>query len=79
LIFWLMQITFVDLLFMWLGLKFYFYKSFGMFLNNLKYLAHSRKKMNQLMTKHQGSTSIDEVINKMDKMLEGQTIIQGRN
>jgi hypothetical protein len=35
--------------------------------------------MNQLMTKHQGSTSIDEVINKMDKMLEGQTIIQGSN
>ena len=79
LIFWLMQITFVDLLFMWLGLKFYFYKSFGMFLSNLKYLAHSRKKMKQLLTQHQGSISIDEVINKMDKMLEGQTIIQGRN
>jgi hypothetical protein len=74
-----MQITFVDLLFMWLGLKFYFYKSFGMFLNNLKHLVHSRKKMNQLMTQHQGSASIDEVINKIDKMLEGQTIIQGRN
>ena len=79
LIFWLMQITFVDLLFMWLGLKFYFYKSFGMFLSNLKCLAHSRKKMKQLLTQHQGSISIDEVINKMDKMLEGQTIIQGRN
>jgi len=64
---------------MWLGLKFYFYKSFGMFVNNLKYLAHSRKKMKQLMTQHECSTSIDEVINKMDKMLEGQIIIQGRN
>jgi len=50
-----------------------------MFVNNLKYLAHSRKKMKQLMTQHECSTSIDEVINKMDKMLEGQTIIQGRN
>jgi GT2 family glycosyltransferase len=79
LIFWLMQITFIDFLFMWLGLKFYFYKSFGMFFNNLKHLVHSRKKMNQLMTQHQGSASIDEVINKIDKMLEGQTIIQGRN
>ena len=50
-----------------------------MFLSNLKCLAHSRKKMKQLLTQHQGSISIDEVINKMDKMLEGQTIIQGRN
>jgi hypothetical protein len=50
-----------------------------MFFNNLKHLVHSRKKMNQLMTQHQGSASIDEVINKIDKMLEGQTIIQGRN
>jgi hypothetical protein len=74
-----MQITFVDLLFMWLGLKFYFYKSFGMFLSNLKYILHSRKKMSELMTQHQCTTSIDEVINKMDKMLAGQTIIHGRN
>jgi len=79
LIFWFLQITFIDLLFIWLGLKFYFYKSFGMFLNNINPILHSRKKMKELMYRHHSNTSIDEVINKMDKMLEGQTIIYGRN
>lgn len=79
LVFWFLQIVFIDLLFMWLGLKFYFYKSFGMFLNNINPILHSRKKMNELMARHHSNTSIDEVINKMDRMLEGQTIIYGRN
>ncbi|MFA6944348.1 MAG: glycosyltransferase family 2 protein [Pedobacter sp.] len=79
LIFWLLQIVFIDLLFMWIGLKFYFYKSFGMFLSNLKPILHSRKKMNELMNRCHSTASIDEVINKMDKMLEGQTIIYRRN
>jgi hypothetical protein len=74
-----MQITLIDLLFMWIGLKFYYYKCYVMFLSNLKHMRHSRKKMGKLMTQHQCSSSIDEVINKMDKMLEGQTIIHGRN
>jgi GT2 family glycosyltransferase len=79
LVFWFLQIAFIDLLFMWLGLKFYFYKSFGTFLNNINHILHSRKKMNELMARHHSNTSIDEVINKMDRMLEGQTIIYGRN
>jgi GT2 family glycosyltransferase len=79
LVFWFLQIVIFDLLFMWLGLKFYFYKSFGMFLNNINPILHSRKKMNKLMTMHNSNTSIDEVINKMDKMLKGQMIIYGRN
>ena len=79
LVFWFLQIAFIDLLFMWIGLKFYFYKSFGMFLSNFNPILHSRKKLNELMTRHHSNTSIDEVINKMDKMLEGQTIIYRRN
>lgn len=77
--FWFLQIIIFDLLFMWLGLKFYFYKSFGMFLNNINPILHSRKKMKELMTRHNSNTNVDEVIDKMDKMLEGQTIIYGRN
>lgn len=79
LVFWFLQIVIFDLLFMWLGLKFYFYKSFGMFLNNINPILHSRKKMSELMARHNSKTSIDEVINKMDRMLEGQSIIYGRN
>ncbi|MDO8994987.1 MAG: glycosyltransferase family 2 protein, partial [Sediminibacterium sp.] len=79
LVFWLLQITFIDMLFMWIGLKFYYYKSFGMFLNNLNPALHSRKKMKELMARHNSTTSIDDVINKMNRMLEGQTIIFRRN
>lgn len=77
--FWLFQITFFDLLFMWLGLKFYFYKSFAMFLSSLKEINNSRKKMNDLISEQQNGLSIEEVIIKMNKMLAGQTIIKGRN
>lgn len=79
LFFWFLQIIIFDLLFMWLGLKFYFYKSFGMFLNNINNILQSRKKMQKLMTSHNSNTSVNEVINNMDKMLEGQIIIYGRN
>lgn len=79
LVFWFLQITFIDMFFMWIGLKFYYYKSFGMFLNNLKYTHQSRKKMKQLMARYNSTTSIDDVINKMNKMLDGQTIIFRRN
>jgi GT2 family glycosyltransferase len=77
--FWLLQITFFDLLFMWLGLKFYFYKSFTMFLSNLKNIEDSKKRFNNLMVKQGSKMSINEVIIKMNKMLAGQTIIKGRN
>lgn len=79
LVFWFLQITFIDMPFMWIGLKFYYYKSFGMFLNNLDLLRQSRKKTKQLMDRHNSAISIDDVINKMNKMLEGQTIIFRRN
>ncbi len=79
LVLWFLQITFLDLLFMWIGLKFYYYKSFGMFLKNLYPIIHSRKKMKELMTTHNSTLCIDDVINKMNKMLEGQTIISRRN
>jgi GT2 family glycosyltransferase len=79
LVFWFLQIAFIDMLFMWIGLKFYYYKSFGMFLNNLKYARQSRKKMKQLMDRYNSTTSIDDVINKMNRMLEGQAIIFRRN
>jgi hypothetical protein len=79
LFFWLIQITVFDLLFMWLGLKFYFYKSFAMFLNSSKNIIDSRKKMNELIAEQQYGISIEEVITKMNKMLAGQTIIKGRN
>lgn len=77
--FWFLQITFIDMLFMWIGLKFYYYKSFGMFLNNLNPMLQSRKKMNELMTSQNSTIGIDDVIDKMNKMREGQTIILGRN
>ncbi|HQT23766.1 MAG: hypothetical protein B7X86_11845 [Sphingobacteriales bacterium 17-39-43] len=79
LVFWFLQVAFIDMLFMWIGLKFYYYKSFGMFLNNLKHARHSRKKMKELMARHNSMISIDDIINKMTKMLEGQTIIFRRN
>lgn len=79
LVFWFLQITFIDMLFMWIGLKFYYYKSFGMFLNNLNPTMHSRKKMKELMARHNSTTSIDDVMDKMNKMLEGQTVIYRRN
>jgi GT2 family glycosyltransferase len=77
--FWLLQITFFDLLFMWLGLKFYFYKSFAMFLNSSKNIIDSRLRFNQLMIENESKMSIDEVITQMEKMLAGQTVIKGRN
>ena len=73
--FWFLQIIFFDLLFMWIGLKFYYYKSFGMFLNNIKSAMNSRKRMQLLMATRNSNVSIDEVIKKMNKMLEGQAII----
>jgi len=79
LVFWMLQICFFDLLFMWLGLKFYFYKSFGMFLSMSKNIKASRKRMKELMIKHESELSVEEVIHKMNKMLEGQTIIYSRN
>jgi GT2 family glycosyltransferase len=79
LVFWFLQIAFIDMLFMWIALKFYYYKSFGMFMNNLKPALQSRKKMMELMAKHNSTISIDDVIIKMNKMLEGQTIIFRRN
>lgn len=77
--FWFLQVTFFDMLFMWIGLKFYYYKSFGMFLNNIKSAINSRKNMKELMARYNSILSIDDVINKMTKMLEGQTIIFRRN
>lgn len=77
--FWFLQITFIDMLFMWIGLKFYYYKSFGMFLNNLNPAFHSRKKFKDLMARQNSTTSIDDVIDKMREMLEEQTILLGRN
>jgi len=79
LVLWFLQIAFIDMLFMWIALKFYYYKSFGMFLNNLNPAKHSRKKMKELMKRHNSTTSIDDVIDKMNKMLEGQKIILSRN
>jgi len=79
LVFWFLQITFIDMLFMWMGLKFYYYNSFGMFLNNLNPLRQSRKKMKNLMAFHNSTMSMDDVIKKMNKMIEGQTIIFRRN
>lgn len=79
LIFWLLQIIFIDLPFMWIGLRFYYYKSFGMFLRNLKSILRSRKNMKDLMAANHSTISVDQVIVKMNKMLEGQTIIYGRD
>jgi GT2 family glycosyltransferase len=77
--FWFLQITFFDLLFIWIGLKFYYYKSFAMFLNNLNPARRSRKNLKELMISHNSTISIDDVIKKMNKMVEGQTIIFKRN
>ena len=77
--FWFLQITFFDMLFMWIGLKFYYYKSFAMFLNNLKPAKQSRNNFKDLMISHQSTISIDDVIKKMNKMIEGQAIIFKRN
>jgi len=77
--FWFMQITLIDILFMWIGLKFYYYKSFAMFLNNLNPARQSRKNLKELMLNHHSTISIDDIIKKMNKMVEGQTIIYNRN
>lgn len=77
--FWLLQISIFDFLFMWLGLKFYFYKSFVMFLGRFSNINESKKRFNTLMINHQSQMSIDDVILKMEKMLSGQAIIKGRN
>jgi GT2 family glycosyltransferase len=77
--FWFLQITLIDMLFMWIGLKFYYYKSFAMFLNNLNPARKSRKNLKKLMFNHHSTISIDDVIKKMNKMVEGQTFIYNRN
>ncbi len=76
---WYLQIIFFDMLFMWIGLKFYYYKSFAMFLNNQNPARQSRKNLKELMISHQSTISIDDVIKKMNGMVEGQTIIFKRN
>ena len=76
---WYLQIIFFDMLFMWICLKFYYYKSFAMFLNNQNPARQSRKNLKELMISHQSTISIDDVIKKMNGMVEGQTIIFKRN
>jgi GT2 family glycosyltransferase len=77
--FWFFQITFFDLFFMWIGLKFYYYKSYAMFLNNLNPARQSRKNFKESMISHNSTISINDVIKKMNKMVEGQKIIFKRN
>ena len=50
-----------------------------MFLSMSKNIKASRKRMKELMIKHESELSVEEVIHKMNKMLEGQTIIYSRN
>ena len=78
-ILWFMQIILFDLLFIWIGLKFYYYRSFCMFISHLQSLTISRKKLKDLMARHNSTKSIDDVIYEMNKMIAGQSVIFRRD
>jgi hypothetical protein len=48
-------------------------------LNNQHPARQSRKNLRELMINHQSTISIDDVIKKMNRMVEGQKIIFKRN
>ncbi|WP_026897266.1 glycosyltransferase family 2 protein [Daejeonella oryzae] len=76
---WIMQIVFIDLLFMWLGMKFYLYKSFIMFLSSRTKILESQQNLAILMKQNNSQKSINDVIRLMTEMVKGQDIIKGRN
>ena len=77
--FWFLQIIIFDILFIWIGLKFYYYKSVAMFLHTLNPARQSRKNFKELMNSHESKISVDDVIHIMNEMVKGQTIILKRN
>ncbi|MDB5121466.1 MAG: hypothetical protein JWN56_2684 [Sphingobacteriales bacterium] len=76
--FWLLQILLTDFLVLWIGLKFYFYKSLGMFLSRQIDIKKSRKQLNLLMQTHNSDLTIKDIKLVMDEMLKGQAVIDGR-
>ncbi len=78
LILWFLQVLFTDFLFSWLFLRFYFYKSFFMLLNNWGAIKISRLKIATLMRKYESKMRVNDVKLKMDVMLKGQEIKYGR-
>ncbi|MDB5012464.1 MAG: hypothetical protein JWQ25_666 [Daejeonella sp.] len=77
-ILWLLQVLLTDFLVLWIGLKFYFYKSFWMFLNSQTDIKKSRQQIKLLMEMHKSDLSVNDIKLVMDKMLKGQTVINGR-
>ena len=75
---WFLQIFFTDFMILWLGFKFYFYKSLGMFLNMRHSIGKSRKKLEVLMAVYESNISVRDIRVIMDEMLKGQTVIKGR-
>ncbi len=78
LFFWFMQIMLTDFLLRWTYLNFYFYKSFFMFLKQLGAVYTSRIKMATLMCKYNNTMSVNDIKMKMDTMLKGQKIVNGK-
>lgn len=75
---WLLQVILTDLAVLWIGLKFYFYKSFGMFVKSREAIKKSRNQLQLLMDKNQSHLTINDIQHKMERMLEGQLVINGR-
>ena len=76
---WHLQIIFTDFLFRWLGLRFFFYKSFWMYLNEKAQINASRVNLATLMKKYHSTKTVQDIALEMSVMLTGQTIIKGRN
>jgi GT2 family glycosyltransferase len=75
---WLLQIFFTDFIVLWVGFKFYFYRSLCMFLNMHRAIGRSRKKLEVLMAVHKSNISVKDIRVIMDEMLKGQTVINGK-
>jgi len=76
-IFWGLQIIFFDCMFLWIGFKFYFYKSVYLFLCSRTQLKKSRTEMGILMKKYHSSRSVEDVAQEINGLMKeaGQNVV----
>lgn len=74
LFFWFLQITFIDLVPKLISGKFWLAKSYVLFLKNISTIKVARLQFKQLMHKHNSATSVDQLITKIVKSVQGSTV-----
>lgn len=76
LLFWFLQITFIDLIPKIVVGKLWLVNSYLSFLANVGTIRSARRRFHGLMNKHHSTTGIDEVVAKIEKSVEGHKVIR---